>query len=55
MSKTKRNVYLNPRRGEKQSFDVAEACEEWSKVFGANKNIFRRFSDSIILYLLKSI
>lgn len=41
MSKTKRNVYLNPRRGEKQSFDVAEACEEWSKVFGANKNIFR--------------
>ena len=41
MGKTKRNVYLNPRRGEKQSFDVALACEEWSKVFGANKNIFR--------------
>lgn len=47
MSKKKRNIFLNPRKGEVESFDVAEASEEWIKLFGANKNIYRTFPSLI--------
>ena len=29
-----RNLFLNPRKGEVESFDVGEVCEEWIKIFG---------------------
>ena len=47
MGKLKRNIFLNPRKGEVESFDVAEASEEWAKLFGANKNIYRTFPSII--------
>lgn len=47
MGKIKRNIFLNPRKGEVESFDVAEASEEWAKLFGANKNIYRTFPSII--------
>ena len=47
MGKIKRNKYLNPRKGEVDKFDVAEASEEWMKLFGANKNIYRTFPSII--------
>lgn len=47
MAKKKRNVFLNPRKDEVESFDVAEASEEWVKVFAANKNVYRTLPNII--------
>lgn len=47
MNKKDRNKFLNPRKGEVESFDVGEVCEEWSKIFAANKNIYRTIPNVI--------
>ena len=41
MGRKKRNIFLNPRKNEVESFDIGEASEEWVKVFAANKNVYR--------------
>ena len=42
-----RNFFLNPRKGEVESFDVGEVSEEWIKIFASNKNIYRTFPNVI--------
>lgn len=38
----KRNEILNPRKtGTDMKMDISDVCEEYAKVFGANKNIYR--------------
>lgn len=52
----KRNEILNPRvrgKGDIMDVDIADACEEYTKLFGANKNVAR--ANSLLIDGLKPV